>query len=225
MSYLHPHWVTRTEVSVSRSVCLQKRLSPEGSVCCGWDVICLVPHKVIFSFLGGASGKESTCQCMRHKRWGFDPWVGKIPLSRKWQLQLATLQYFRLRNPMDRGARQGTVHGVAKFSSVQSLSHVWLFATPWTAACQASLSPSTSPGACSNSCPSSWWCHPTISSSVMPFSSCLQSFPASGSSPLSHFFASCGQNIVASASASVLPMNIRDWFPLGFDLLAVQGTL
>jgi len=67
----------------------------------------------------------------------------------------------------------------------------------------------------SNLCPSSWWCHPTISSSVIPFSSCLQSSPASGSFPMSQFFASGGQSIGASASISVLPMNIQDWFPLG----------
>ena len=75
--------------------------------------------------------------------------------------------------------------------------------------------PSPTPGACSNSCPSSWWCHPTTSSSVIPFSSCLQSFPASGSFPMSQFFASGGQSTGVSASASVLPMNIQDWFPLG----------
>ena len=75
--------------------------------------------------------------------------------------------------------------------------------------------PSPTPGVCSNSCPSSQWCHPTISSSVIPFSSYLQSFPASGSFPLSQFFASGGQSIGVSASASVLPMNIQDWFPLG----------
>ena len=71
------------------------------------------------------------------------------------------------------------------------------------------------PGACSNSCLSSWWCHPTISSLVIPCSSCLQSFPASGSYPMSQFFTSGGQSIGASASASALPMNIQDWFPLG----------
>ena len=76
--------------------------------------------------------------------------------------------------------------------------------------------PSPTPGACSNSCPSSRWCHPTISSSVVPFSPCLQFFPASGSFPRSQFFASGGQSIVVSASASVLPMNIQDWFPLGW---------
>ena len=71
---------------------------------------------------------------------------------------------------------------IDQFSSVQALSPVWLFATPWTVVCQASL-PSPTPGACSNSCPSSWWYHPTIWSSVVPFSSCPhpQSFPASGS--------------------------------------------
>ena len=70
------------------------------------------------------------------------------------------------------------------------------------------LCPSPTPGACSNSCPSNRWCHPTLSSSVIPFSSCLQSFPASGSFPMSQLFASGGQSIGASASASVLPMNI-----------------
>ena len=75
--------------------------------------------------------------------------------------------------------------------------------------------PSPTPGACSNSCRSSQWCHPAISSSVVPFSSHLQSFPASGSFPVSQFFASSGQRIAVSASASVLPMNIQDWFPLG----------
>ena len=76
--------------------------------------------------------------------------------------------------------------------------------------------PSPTPWACSNSCPLSRWCHPTISSSVVPFSFCLQSFPASGSFPMSGLFASGGQSIGASASASVLPMNIQDWFPLGW---------
>ena len=74
--------------------------------------------------------------------------------------------------------------------------------------------PSRTPGAYSNSCPSSWWCHPTISSSVVPFSSCLQSFPASGSFQMSHLFASGGQSIGVSASASILPVNIEYWFPL-----------
>ena len=88
--------------------------------------------------------------------------------------------------------------------------------------------PSPTPGACSNSCPLSWWCHPSILSSVVPFSSHLQSFPASGSFPVSQFFPSGGQSSGISASASVLPMNIQDWFALGWTgwiSLAVQGTL
>ena len=94
---------------------------------------------------------------------------------------------------------------------VHSLSCVRLFATPWTAARQASPSLRV----CSISCPSSRWCHPTISSSIVPFSSCLQSFPASGSYLMSRLFVSGVQSIEASASASVLPINIQDWFPLG----------
>ena len=81
--------------------------------------------------------------------------------------------------------------------------------------------PSPPPGACSNSCPSSQWCHPAISSSVVPFS-CLQSLPASGSFPMSQLFASGGQSI--GASASVLPMNIQSWFPLGWTgLISLQS--
>ena len=76
--------------------------------------------------------------------------------------------------------------------------------------------PSPTPGVHPNPCPLSRWCHPTISSSVVPFSSCPQSFPASGSFPMSQFFASDGQVIGLSASASDLPMNIQDWFPLGW---------
>ena len=76
--------------------------------------------------------------------------------------------------------------------------------------------PSPTPRAYSNSCSSHWWCHPTILSCVVPFSSHLQSFPASGSFPMCQFFASGGQSIGVSASASVLPVNIQDWFPLGW---------
>ena len=77
--------------------------------------------------------------------------------------------------------------------------------------------PSPTPGVHSNSCPSSRWCHSTISSSIVPFSFCLQSFPASGSFSMSQFFASGGQStrVSASASASILPMKILDWFPIG----------
>ena len=105
----------------------------------------------------------------------------------------------------------------------QSLSCVQLFATPWTAAARLPC-PSPTPRVYSNSCPLSWWCHPTILSSVVPFSSCLQSFPASESFPVCQFFASGGQSIGVSASASVLPMNIQDWFPLGWtDFISLQS--
>ena len=81
---------------------------------------------------------------------------------------------------------------------------------------------SPTPGACWNSCSPNWSCLPTISSSVVPLPSCLQSYPASGSYPMSPFFTSGGQSIGASASASVLPMNIEDWFPLGWtDLISL----
>ena len=76
--------------------------------------------------------------------------------------------------------------------------------------------PSPAPGPYSNSCPSNRWCHPTLSSFVVPFSSHFWSFPASGSFPMSQFFATDGQRTGVSASASVLPMNIQDWFPLGW---------
>ena len=71
------------------------------------------------------------------------------------------------------------------------------------------------PGTCSDSCPLSWWCHPAISSSVVPFSSCLQFLPESGSFSMRQFFASGGQSIGTSASALVFPVNIQGWFPLG----------
>ena len=83
--------------------------------------------------------------------------------------------------------------------------------------------PSPSPSTCSSFCPSSWGCHPTISSSIIPFS-CLPSFPASGYFPMRWFFTSGDQSIGVSASASVLPMNIQDWFPLGLTgLIAMQS--
>ena len=106
-------------------------------------------------------------------------------------------------------------------SSVQSFSCVQVFATPWTAARQPSC-PSPTPGVYSNSCPLSPWCQQTISFFVVPLYSCLQSYPASGSFPISQCFTSCGQSIEPSASASILPMNeysglifLRiDWFDL-----------
>ena len=110
-----------------------------------------------------------------------------------------------------------------QFSSVQSLNHVWLFGTLWRTQHAKLPRLSPTPRACLNSCPLSRWCHPTISSFVVPFSSWLQSFPASGSFLMSQFFESGGQSIGASASAPVLPMNIQDWFPLELNgLISLQ---
>ena len=171
-------------------------------------VVFLVAAILTGGFLGGTSGTESSCQGRRLKRHKFDSWVRKIPWKR--DCHGNTLQYSCLENPIDRWAQWTKI----QFSSVQTLSRVQLFATPWTAACRTSFQSST-PRVCSNSCPSSWWCHPTILSSVVPFSSHLQSFPASRSSLMNQFFASGGQSICVSSLASVLPMNIQDWFPLG----------
>ena len=99
--------------------------------------------------------------------------------------------------------------------SDQLLSSVWLFATPWITASQACLY-ITNLRRLLKLCPASWRCCPTNSPSVIPFSSCLQCFPASGSFPMSQFFESGGQSIGVSSSASVLPMNTQDWFPLGW---------
>ena len=110
-----------------------------------------------------------------------------------------------------------------QFSSVQLLSHVQFFEMHGLQH-TGHPCPSPTPGAYSNSCPSSQWCHPTISSSFVPFSSHLQSFQGLGSYPMSHLFASGGQSIAVSASASVLPMNIQDWFPLGWtDWISLQS--
>ena len=100
-------------------------------------------------------------------------------------------------------------------ASLLLLFSLWLSGTSWTVEHQAPLFYAIS-WSLSNSCPLSLWCHPTISSSVIPFSSDLQSFPSSGSFQMSQFFASGDQSIGVSASASVFPMNIQDWFPLGW---------
>ena len=108
------------------------------------------------------------------------------------------------------------VETLFNFSSVQSLSRVWLFVTPMDCSMPGSSVLHFSPRVCWNSCSLGQWCCLTISSSVIPFASCLQSFPASGSFSMSPFSASGGQSIGVAASASVLPMNIQDWFPLGW---------
>ena len=99
--------------------------------------------------------------------------------------------------------------GKVRWVVFQSLSHVWLLQHSRLPC------PSLSPRVYSSSCPLSRWCHQTISSSVVSFSSCPQSFPASESFPVSQFFESGGQSTGASATASVLPWNIQGWFPLG----------
>ena len=101
-----------------------------------------------------------------------------------------------------------------QINSVQSLSRVWLL-RPHEPQHARPPCPSTTPRVHPNPCPSSRWYHPTILSSVVPFS-CLQSFPASGSFPMSHFFTSGGQSIRVSASTSILPKNTQDWSPLGW---------
>ena len=122
--------------------------------------------------------------------------------------------------------------GSLRYSRVVSsfqFSHSVMSDSLWPHGLQHAGLPYTSltPGACLNSCPSTRWCHPTNLSSVILLSSCLWSFPASGSFPVSQFFISGGQSIGVSASASVLPMNIQDWFPLGLTGLIslLQRTL
>ena len=111
----------------------------------------------------------------------------------------------------------------AVFSSVQFSCSV-VFDSLWPHGNVRVLCPSPTPGACSNACPLSHWSHPTISPSVVPFS-CLRSFPALGSFPMSQFFASVGQSTRVSASVSVLPMNVQDWFPGGLltGLISLQS--
>ena len=116
-------------------------------------------------------------------------------------------------------------HILLSFSSVQFSLSVVSNSLQWHKLQHARLPcPSPTPEACSNSSPLIRWDHPTISSSVVPFSTCLQSFPASGSFPISQFFASGGHSIGASASATVLTMNIQEWFPLGLThLISLQS--
>ena len=140
--------------------------------------------------------------CRRHS---FDHWVRKIPWRRTWQPTLVFLSGESCGQRSLAGySPWGHRVGHSQFSLSILSDSLWPHGLK-----HARLScPSPSPGACSNSCPSSQWCHPTISSSLVPFSSCLQSFPASVFFPMSQFFTSGGQSIGASASASVPPMNL-----------------
>ena len=114
--------------------------------------------------------------------------------------------------PAVRSTNPSLKRGVSQFSCSFMSNSLWLHGLQHTRL----TCPSPTPRACSNSCLSSQWCHPTTSCSVVPFSSCLQPFPASGSFPMSQFFTSGGKSIGASASVSVLSMNIQDWSPLGW---------
>ena len=172
---------------------------------------------------------------------GSIPGSGRSPGGR----HSNSLQYSCLENPMDSGAWQAIVHRIAtshtqlKQLHIRAYKHIYPPSHTWssrpyclfhccysvTKSCPTLCNPTDHSPAdfpvlhylpvCSNSCSLSLWCHPTISFSIAPFSSCLQYFPASGSFPVSQFFTSGGQIIGVSASASVFPMNIQDCFLLG----------
>ena len=143
-----------------------------------------------------------------------------LKLSMQYWLRVVQVSYGNEYHP--KGITSEMRRGKAKvlgwlFVVIQLLSHVWLFVTPWITACQAPLSFTISQGVCSDSRPWSCLCHPTISSSVACFPSCIQSFPASVSFPMSQLFTSGGQSIWTSAS--VLPKNIQGWILLALTCL------
>ena len=178
-------------------------------------------------------GKEpwiSSCGRIKNDpKLGFNPWIGKISWRREWiptpvflpgesHGQRNLVGYSTWDHKESDRPEKLTLTLSVQFSCSAMFNCLW----PHGLQHSRLPCPSPTPGTYSNSCLSSQWCHPTNSSSVVPFSSCLQSFPPSGSLPMSHFFTSGDQNIGASTSASVLTMNFRmDWF----DLLAVLGTL
>ena len=164
--------------------------------CILWNSqLCAYPGSLFLGCRGKMPKDEISLRCSRSSWWMFIEWMGKYPRK------ISKNKFFW--------------DNRVQFSSIQSLSLVWLFVTPWTTTCQVPC-PLPTPGVYPNSCPLSWWCHQTISFSVVPFSSCPQSLPASGSFRMSQFFSSGGQSFVVSASASVLPMNTQDWSPLGW---------
>ena len=144
----------------------------------GLIFLSLNPQQMTMILGGGAQSLSASVPSYVMQKEQFQPWRVIVKIKNN--------TYALLTEENQEGLK---TKKTLQFSSVQLLSHVRLFVIPRTAACQASsLSPT--PGACSNSCPSSWWCHPTISSSINPFSFCLQSFPASGSFLVSQFFTS-----------------------------------
>ena len=152
-------------------------------------------------FPGDSDDKKSACNA---EDLGLIPGSGRAPGERNGY----PLQYSCLENSTERGAS-------VQFSSVQ-FSHSVVSNSLWPHGLQHARPPCPlpTPRVYPNSCPLSWWCHPAISSSVVPFSSCLQSFPEPGSFSMSQLFTSGGQSIGVSASTSVLPMNFQDWYPL-----------
>ena len=136
-------------------------------------------------------------------------------VTRVWKMEEIEMLFKKYKPPVIQCVNSGDL--MYSISSVQ-FSHSVVSNSLWPNESQHARPPcpSQSPGVHSNSCPSSRWCHPGISSSVIPFSSCPQSFPASGSFPMSQLLAWGGESIGVSASASVLPMNTQDWSPLGW---------
>ena len=159
----------------------------------------ILEHKIMkWPSIGGASCQSEWCNTIS-SLWDLFHNRRLCLLSNSWKLFILDKTFFFLQS--------------VQFSSVQSLNCVWHW-DPTDCSTPGLPVPSATPGVYSNSCPLSQWCHPTISSSIVPFSSCPQSFPASGSFQMSQLFTSGGQSTGVLASASVLPMNIQDWFPL-----------
>ena len=156
------------------------------------------------------SSKESAWDAGDVGDAGLIPGSGRSPGEGNGNL----LQYSCLENSTEKGAWRASVHGVAECR--KQLSN-WTHTVQFSSVAQ-SCPTLCDPGVHPNPRPLTRWCHPTISSSVVPFSSCPQSFPASGSFPVSQLFASGGQSIGVSASTSVLPMNSQDWPPLGWTV-------
>ena len=202
-------------------------------------------QKEYFFILSSVRDREAWCVAVYGvaKSWiQLSHWITTIPFPKFFfymQIQLSNLWNFLISeclhfNPSYR-ADLLTINFLGFCLSEKSLYFLFTFERYFSDYCCSSLQthrlqhtrlpcPSTTPGACSNSCPLSQWCHPTISPSVIPFSSCLQCFPASVSFLISWLFRTCGQSIGASASAAVLPKNIHNWFPLGWtDWISLQS--
>ena len=185
-------------------------------------------------FPGCPSGKEPACQCRRWVRSlgredpleeGMAPHSTLLAWESHWQRSLAATVHDVTKSRIQLGQLSMQACVSVEFSSVQ-FSRSFVSNSLWPHESQHARPPcpSPTPGVHSDSCPLSQWCHPAISSSVVPFSSCSQSLPASGSFPVSQLFAWGGQSIRVSASASFLPVNTQDWSPLGWTgLITLQS--